>query len=95
MGSEVKSITKGVVVEVSSEGPLGNAVAVEHAGGFRAVYANLDNGVTLAVGDQVEAGSPIGLVGDSMYTERAEQTHLHLEVMKNEGYIDPMILFDE
>ncbi|MBR5869065.1 MAG: M23 family metallopeptidase [Clostridia bacterium] len=95
MGSEVKAITRGVVVAVSSEGTLGNAVTVEHAGGFRAVYANLDDSMTLAVGDQVEAGSPIGRIGDSMYTESAEQTHLHLEVMKNEGYIDPMILFDE
>lgn len=95
IGSEVKSITKGVVVAVATEGTLGNAVTVEHAGGFRAVYANLDDGVTLAVGDQVEAGSPIGRVGSTMYTESAEQTHLHLEVVRNEGYIDPMILFDE
>lgn len=95
LGCEVKAITKGAVVEVSTEGPLGNAVTVEHAGGFRAVYANLTDDVTLKEGDSVEAGSVIGRVGNSMYTETAEQTHLHLEVMRNGSYIDPMLLFEK
>jgi len=91
----VKAITKGAVVEVAAEGPLGNAVTVEHAGGIRAVYANLASDVTLKEGDPVEAGTCIGRVGNSMYTENAEQTHLHLEVMRNGSYIDPMLLFEK
>lgn len=95
LGCEVKAITKGAVVEVAAEGPLGNAVTVEHAGGIRAVYANLASDVTLKEGDSVEAGTCIGRVGNSMYTENAEQTHLHLEVMRNGSYIDPMLLFEK
>ena len=94
-GSEVKAIAGGVVVDVSTEGTLGCAVTVEHAGGFRAVYANLAEEGDLAVGDDVEAGSVVGTVGNTMYGERAEQSHLHLEVMRNERHIDPMLLFDE
>lgn len=95
VGTEVKAIGKGVVTEVGDKGVLGMSVVVEHAGGYQAVYANLDEEVPIKVGDEVNGGDVIGKVGKTMLTEVGEQEHLHLEVMKSGRYIDPLTLFDE
>lgn len=95
VGTEVKAIGKGVVTEVSAEGISGMTVKVEHAGGYTAVYANLDENAMCKVGDEVNAGDVIGKVGKTMLSEIGEQEHLHLEVLKSSQYIDPMSLFAE
>jgi murein DD-endopeptidase MepM/ murein hydrolase activator NlpD len=91
-GSEVRAIGKGVVTRVSEDGLAGVTVVIEHAGGYTAVYANLDPAVPVKTGDDVEAGSVIGKVGDSMKTEAADAPHLHFEVLKSGKRIDPAIL---
>jgi len=46
-------------------------------------------------GDEVQAGDVIGRVGNTMTTESVGQEHLHLEVIKNGGFVNPMTLFDD
>ncbi|MBO4406189.1 MAG: M23 family metallopeptidase [Clostridia bacterium] len=92
-GSEVRAIGKGVVTAVREDKLTGVSVTVEHAGGYTAIYANLDPAVTVRSGDDVAAGEVVGKVGDSMKTETADAPHLHFEVMKSGKRIDPCLLF--
>lgn len=56
----------------------GNAVRIRHLGGFTSWYFHLQvNSISVNVGDQVEAGQPIALSGN---TGRSSGAHLHFQV---------------
>jgi hypothetical protein len=66
---------------------LGNAVVVDHGGGWTTFYGHLRQGsVKVRPGDRVEKGQKLGDVGLSGNTEFP---HLHLEVRKEGVVIDP------
>jgi hypothetical protein len=65
-------------VPVTMETVGGNHVIVDIGGGAFAFYAHLQPGsLRVAVGDRVEAGQPIGLLGNS---GNSDAPHLHLHV---------------
>lgn len=65
----------------------GNGVLIDHGGGWTTQYCHmLRESVTVNVGDKVETGQTLGLVGLSGLTEFP---HLHLQVKYNEQVIDP------
>ncbi|MCL2423789.1 MAG: M23 family metallopeptidase, partial [Micrococcales bacterium] len=47
---------------------------------------------TVAVGDQVLPGDPVGVVVDSTASHCSPTTCLHWGVRRGEQYIDPMLL---
>jgi len=65
----------------------GNAVVIDHGGGWTTGYCHLRRGsVRVKPGDVVSAGQPIGLVGLSGLTEFP---HLHMDVRRNGQAVDP------
>jgi murein DD-endopeptidase MepM/ murein hydrolase activator NlpD len=65
----------------------GNSVVVEHGGGWESQYAHLREGsVAVRVGDVVERGQKLGLIGLSGFTEFP---HLHFEVRRGKTVVDP------
>jgi murein DD-endopeptidase MepM/ murein hydrolase activator NlpD len=65
----------------------GNAVVVDHGGGWETQYCHLARGsVRVKVGEAVKAGQPIARVGLSGQTEFA---HLHLTVRQGSRNVDP------
>ncbi|MDF0554914.1 peptidoglycan DD-metalloendopeptidase family protein [Kamptonema sp. UHCC 0994] len=76
----VLAAADGVVVEVREAGGYGNIVVVEH-GSYQGqkvetLYAHLDS-QSVQVGQQVKAGTPVGIMGSSGVGTGA---HLHFEV---------------
>lgn len=67
-------------------GGWGLLVTVAHANGVRSMYAHLKR-VDVRVGQRVEAGSRVGLVGA---TGHASGPHLHFEVRLRGAAIDPL-----
>jgi hypothetical protein len=66
---------------------LGNAVAVDHGGGWSTFYGHLRQGsVAVKPGDRLTQGQTLGQVGLSGNTEFP---HLHFEVRKDGAVIDP------
>jgi murein DD-endopeptidase MepM/ murein hydrolase activator NlpD len=67
---------------------VGNAVIVEHAGGWRTLYWHLMNGsVAVEPGETVACSDMLGLVGSSGYSS---MPHLHFELESPDGAtIDP------
>ena len=65
----------------------GNGVVLDHEGGWQTRYCHLRLGsIRVRVGERVERGSPLGLVGLS---GRTEFPHVHLTVRRNRQVIDP------
>lgn len=67
---------------------VANAIYLEHANGYRSHYLHLmRDSLLVEVGDVVECGQPLALVGSS---GRSAQPHLHFHVRgPDEGLIDP------
>lgn len=68
-------------------GGFGNHVVLSHPGGVVSIYGHLRRGsVAVAAGDRVERGAVLGLVGSS---GRSNWPHLHFEVRRSGGVVDP------
>ena len=81
VGSRVFAVAPGRItriVNVSENRPYGNAVYMEHAGGYRTAYAHLSQ-IAVQVGDEVPGGWTIGQAGE---TGNAQGPHLHLTLYK-------------
>lgn len=87
-GAEVTAPAAGKVVETGTDDKWGPVVAIEDASGrVWRVCGTTD--AKAKKGDTVSAGQTIGKVG-SVSCECAEESHIHLEVMEGEKYLDPI-----
>lgn len=67
----------------------GNAVRLDHGGGWQTLYCHLKNGsVSVAPGQEVAAGDTLGQVGLSGLTNAP---HVHFGVLKDGGIVDPFL----
>lgn len=100
-GATAWAAEAGTVIEVQSdsfdrnmEAPSGcgpwNHVYIRHANGFTTWYGHLKrNGIVVKVGDVVEAGATLGLIGSSGCSSTA---HLHFEVRDCDNkVVDPFL----
>ncbi|MDQ2684011.1 MAG: M23 family metallopeptidase [Chloroflexota bacterium] len=76
-GALVLAMTAGEVVFVGSDYP-GRVVILAHADDLFSMYGHLDYEVPVAIGEQVDAGQPLGTV--LFRTDDAAPSHLHFEV---------------
>lgn len=89
-GIPVKATAAGKVVRCGYESLFGNVVVLEHGNGYRTLYAHLA-ARTVAAGDMVRKGDPIGTLGD---TGRTTGPHLHYEVHVNGLPVNPSRFLD-
>ena len=77
---------QGVLDQNDPQG-CGNAVVIDHAGGWRTSYCHMARGsVLVKPGDTVTTGQPLGKVGLSGLTEFP---HVHLDVQHDGQRVDP------
>ena len=88
-GTPVKCVFAGTVERVYKDDALGYTVTVQHAGGRTTVYACLGESVRVKVGDRLNAGDVIGVVGTSAISECALPAHLHFAVLVEGKAKDP------
>ena len=102
-GTQVWSAFDGKVIKVNyssaaggyDSSGYGNWIVVEHTGSdgkkFQTLYAHL-SGVSVSVGQSVNAGTPIGKVGN---TGKSTGSHLHFEFRDETGNrVNPRSLYD-
>lgn len=89
VGEEVVAAAAGSVYTVYEDESLGMTVVLRHTNGYTTHYSNLDKEVAVSVGDNVEAGTVLGTVGQTAGTEMASVPHLHFAVYQNNTAIDP------
>jgi len=85
LNSEVIAVAAGIVIKSEKASGYGNLIEIRHTGGYTSRYAhNKEN--LVAVGDLVEKGQQIALLGS---TGRSNGPHVHFEVSKDGRTIDP------
>jgi murein DD-endopeptidase MepM/ murein hydrolase activator NlpD len=85
VGTPIKTTMDGKVVHAGwNDQGYGNLVIVEN-GAYRTYYAHLSS-IPVDLGDQVAAGTVIGLSGN---TGNSTGPHLHYEIRKDKVRIDP------
>lgn len=85
-GASVYASEAGTVVFVGTMSGYGNVIVVDHNNGLATTYNHL-SAFSVASGETVGRGTPIGAVGCSGY---CTGPHLHFEVRVNGSPVDPM-----
>ena len=85
-GSQVVAVASGVVTYSKDRFGYGRTVEVNHGNGYVTRYGH-NQKVLVQVGDTVQKGQPIALMGS---TGRSTGPHLHFEVLKQGRAVDPM-----
>ncbi len=88
----VVSAFSGTVIGVDENTNFGTVITIDHGDGIVLSYCGVKN-VTVKSGDMVEAQEIIGEIG-TVLNESADKPHLHLELMVEGQYKDPLTLFD-
>lgn len=90
-GTVVVAAYSGVVKSVEENTVYGTVITIDHGEGIVLKYCGVKN-VTVDTGDIVDVGEIIAEIG-TVANECAEKDHLHLELILNGEYKDPMTLF--
>lgn len=85
-GTPIMAVARGKVVMAEEMIIRGNFVCIDHGRGLFSLYNHLSRG-DVTVGQMVEAGDVIGLLGE---TGVATGPHLHLEMRLASWAVDPM-----
>lgn len=84
-GAPVAAAADGRVAMAGWDETFGKLLVLRHRDGWETRYGHND-GIVVSVGDSVEAGQTIALVGS---TGRSSAPHLHFEVLKDGRPVDP------
>lgn len=85
----VKSAEKGTVKTIKNDPRYGLTIVVEHANGYKTVYANLLTSEFVVEGEKVEKGQSLGTVGNTAVFEIADEPHLHFEILEDSMPVNP------
>jgi murein DD-endopeptidase MepM/ murein hydrolase activator NlpD len=90
-GAQVIAVATGVVTWARERFGYGEMVEINHGNGYATRYAHNDR-ILVAVGDTVQKGQPIALLGA---TGRATGPNLHFEVLRNGQQVNPLKFIGE
>lgn len=85
-GADVLAVATGIVTWAGPRAGYGVLVEVSHGNGYVTRYAHSSR-VLVKVGETVERGQAVAAVGS---TGRSTGPHVHFEVLRNGGQIDPI-----
>ena len=84
-GTTIVAADSGMVVVSGRMGGYGNTVVIDHGNGLSTLYAHNSRNL-VSEGQWVNRGDPVALVGS---TGVSTGPHLHFEVRRNGGHINP------
>ncbi len=89
-GDDVKSSADGKVISIRQDALWGDVIEIQHDGNIVTRYCGVA-AASVAEGQSVKAGDVIGKIS-SIPAEVLDAPHLHMEVMVNKTYTDPLTL---
>lgn len=89
-GDEVRAMAAGTVIDIHDDPLWGTVVTIDHGDGINARYCGLNKGLNVENGGTVSAQDVIGAIGDTADIESSMESHLHLEVLRNGEYVNPI-----
>ena len=87
--ADVKACWNGQVVDIYNDKLWGYTIEIIHSGNITSVYRNLDNNISVKVGESVKSGQVLGKVGKSAAVESKDDFHLHFEIWVDGEPINP------
>lgn len=92
LGMPIKAVAEGTVIETGFDfWGLGLKVEIEHPGGYKSMYAHMGK-IYVKKGQNVTNESTLGEVG---MTGNTSGPHTHLEIKKDNQYINPQSLLPQ
>ena len=88
-GNEVVAVADGKIIKVHDDGFWGTVVEIDHGNGMVARYCGMRKESCLAEGTEVKMRERIGTLGH-IPVEIGEEDHLHLEILIDGEYVDPL-----
>lgn len=89
-GTEVKAAADGKITSIRQDALWGEVIEIEHDGNITTRYCGV-TAISIAEGQSVKAGDVIGAVS-AVPAEVLDAAHLHMEVLVNGTYTDPLTL---
>lgn len=93
-GEAVYACRDGVIADAWTDRVWGNAIAIDHADGYRSFYAGLNTIRLVDVGATVSAGDVISAVGPSLPCEADLPAHIHFELTRDGAPVDFEAMMD-
>lgn len=95
LGTDVKSMSHGVVTEITDDPLWGVCIAVEQSNGLWVQYCGLAKELTVKAGQEIKQGEIIGKTSDTCQIEISQEPHLHLGVKQGDKWVDPMLMIED
>ncbi len=95
IGTDVKSMSAGVVSEIKEDPLWGVCVVIAQENGLEVHYCGLAKELSVKTGQSVQEGAVIGKTSDTCQAELLQQPHLHLGVKQGGKWIDPMSVVEQ
>lgn len=92
-GDEIVSVGNGMVKKIIADPSFGFIAEIDY-GDFSVRYCGLQQGTVLKPDSIVKKGDVVGKLG-TIPCESESESHLHIEVIENDVYKDPMKVFGE
>ncbi len=89
VGTDVKATAEGMVENIFVDEELGQTVVINHGNGWVSTYSQLEENVSVAVGDVVKEGQAIGKIAEPSKYGVALGPHLDFKVLKDDTPKDP------
>ncbi|WP_317368060.1 M23 family metallopeptidase [uncultured Tyzzerella sp.] len=89
VGTDVKATAEGIVENIFVDDELGQTVSINHGNGWVSTYSQLEENVSVSVGDIVDEGQIIGKVSNPSKYGVALGSHLDFKVLKDDTPKDP------
>ena len=94
IGTEVRSMSDGMVKEIKDDPLWGIYVIVEQNNGLDVQYCGLAKELNVKAGQEVKQGEILGKTSDTNQCEILQQPHLHLGVKQSGKWINPLSTID-
>ena len=89
LGAKILASADGKVESVSEDALMGKTIVIAHSGGIKTIYSNI-GAIGVKVDQKVTMGQKIGDIGQTAIAEYADTAHLHISIMEDGNYVDPM-----
>lgn len=89
VGTEVKASAEGIVENIYMDDENGQTVVINHGNGWLSTYGQLEENVSVAVGDIVKENQTIGKIANPSKYGVALGPHVDFKVLKDNTSYDP------
>lgn len=88
-GNTVAAVADGTVIKVYNDSFWGTVAEIDHGNGMIVRYCGLKDSSCTPQGSEIKQGDKVGTLGH-IPIETADGEHLHLEVLIDGKYVDPL-----